>query len=191
MFMDGFEMPLRIATAECFTHGIIAREIHACSQGYQGNYWSKVLEPETLQNIGSKVILLCGMFIPTLSALKTVLKVDPPEPYRIIREIKVYQEEDDQEVAMLMAKSVKSISGADIGIGTTAGIGKGGIAIATDEFTLKTTSDVYADLCSGDSEKILQRQKSGVEKTLLLLEQILSPEKKNNIGWNDDFKPKK
>lgn len=174
-------MPLRIATAECFTHGVIAREIHACTQGYQGNFGPKVLEPEVLQNIESKVILLCGMFIPTLSALKTVLKVDPPEPSKIIRGIKVYHEEDDQDVAMLMAKAVKSISGADIGIGTTAGIGKGGIAIVTDEYALKTTSDVYADLCSADSEKLLLRQKSGVEKTLVLLEQILDPENQNDV----------
>jgi Uncharacterized protein conserved in archaea len=72
---------------------------------------------------------------------------------------------------------VKNISGADIGIGTTAGIGKGGIAIVIDEYTLKTTSDVCADLCSFDSEQLLLRQKSGVEKTLILLKQILNLEK--------------
>ncbi len=165
-------MTIKIATAECFTHGIIAREIHACCQGYQGEFG-----PNVLGNLPDDVILLCGMFIPTLSALKTVLKVDPPEPHKLINGIKVYNEEDDQEVAVLMAKAVKNISGADIGIGTTAGIGKGGIAIVIDEYTLKTTSDVCADLCSFDSEQLLLRQKSGVEKTLILLKQILNLEK--------------
>ncbi|HII83805.1 MAG TPA: UPF0254 family protein [Methanobacterium subterraneum] len=165
-------MTIKIATAECFTHGIIAREIHACGQGYQGEFGPKVLE-----NLPDDVILLCGMFIPTLSALKTVLKVDPPEPQKLINGIKVYNEEDDQKVALLMAKAVKNISGADIGIGTTAGIGKGGIAIVTDGYAFKTTSEVYADLCSPDSEQLLLRQKSGVEKTLILLKQILNMEK--------------
>jgi uncharacterized protein (UPF0254 family) len=114
------------------------------------------------------------MFIPTLSAVKSVLKVDPPQPQKLINGIKVYQEEDDLEVALLMAKAVKDISGADIGIGTTAGIGRGGIAIVTDGLTVKTTSDVYADLCSSDSQQLLSRQKSGVKKTLVLLEQVLN-----------------
>ncbi|MGV8144205.1 MAG: FeGP cofactor biosynthesis protein HcgF family protein, partial [Methanothermobacter sp.] len=29
---------LKVATAECFTHGLIAREIHALSQGYDGKF---------------------------------------------------------------------------------------------------------------------------------------------------------
>jgi uncharacterized protein (UPF0254 family) len=167
-------MTIKIATAECFTHGIIAREIHACAQGYQGEFGPDIWKPTTLENFQDEITLLCGMFIPTLSALKSVLKVDPPEPHKLLNGIKVYKEEDDQEVAVLMAKAVKNISGADIGIGTTAGIGKGGIAIVTPELAVKTTSDVYADLCSSNSEQLLLRQRSGVEKTLLLLEQILN-----------------
>lgn len=167
-------MTIEIATAECFTHGIIAREIHACIQGYHGEFGPNILETQRWKNLQNEMVLLCGLFIPTLSSLKSVLKVDPPEPHQLINGIKVYHEEDDQEVAVLMAKAVKDISGADIGIGTTAGIGRGGIAIVTNESTLKTTSDIYADLCSSDSEQLLLRQKSGVEKTLVLLEQILS-----------------
>lgn len=167
-------MTIKIATAECFTHGIIAREIHACAQGYNGEFGPHILLPEKFKNIQSDVILLCGMFIPTISALKSVLKVDPPQPHRIINGVKVYHEEDDQEVAVLMANAVKEISEADIGIGTTAGVGKGGIAIVTNDLVIKATSDVYADLCSSNSEQLLLRQKSGVEKTLVLLEQFLS-----------------
>lgn len=166
-------MTITVSTAECFTHGIIAREIHACTQGYQGEFGPQIWDPETLEFVQDKVILLCGMFIPTLSALKSVLKVDPPKPHKIINGIKVYHENEDQEVALLMAKAVKDISVADIGIGTTAGIGKGGIAIVSDEFTVKVTSDVYADLCSSNSEELLARQTSGIKKTLNILEQIL------------------
>lgn len=119
------------------------------------------------------MILLCGLFIPTLTALKTVLKVDPPEPHRLINGIKVYQEKEDQEVAVLMARAVKDLTGADVGIGTTAGIGKGGIALLTDQYVVKTTSDVYADLCSADSQKLLLRQRSGVKKTLDILEEVI------------------
>lgn len=169
-------MTIKIATAECFTHGIIAREIHACCQGYQGEFGPKVLG-----NLPDDVTLLCGLFIPTLSALKTVLKVDPPEPHKLINGIKVYNEEDDLEVAMLMAKSVRDINCADIGIGTTAGIGRGGIAIITDKFTVKTTSDVYADLCSSDSKQILLRQNSGIKKTLSILKDVISSDNEEKI----------
>lgn len=175
-------MTITVATAECFTHGIIAREIHACTQGYQGEFGPHVLKSETLENLQDGVILLCGMFIPTISALKLVLKVDPPEPHEIINGIKVYHEKDDQKVALLMAKSVKEISGADIGIGTTAGIGRGGIAIITDEFTVKTTSEVYADLCSFDSAQLLERQRSGIKKTLNILEDIVNNKIDENVA---------
>jgi uncharacterized protein (UPF0254 family) len=166
-------MTITVATAECFTHGIIAREIHAAIQGYQGEFGPKSLNLEWLKDRRGEVILLCGMFIPTLSACKSILKIDPPKPQKLINGIKVYNEEDDQKVAVLMARAVKDISGADIGIGTTAGIGRGGIAIVTDELTVKTTSDVYADLCSSDSQQLLSRQRSGVEKTLVLLKPVL------------------
>jgi uncharacterized protein (UPF0254 family) len=166
-------MTITVATAECFTHGIIAREIHAAIQGYQGEFGPKSLDLQWLKDRRGEVILLCGMFIPTLSAVKSVLKVNPPQPQKLINGIKVYYEEDDLEVAILMAKAVKEISGADIGIGTTAGIGKGGIAIVTGELTVKATSDVYADLCSSDSQQLLLRQRSGVEKTLVLFKQVL------------------
>ncbi|BDZ70827.1 FeGP cofactor biosynthesis protein HcgF family protein [Methanobacterium petrolearium] len=167
-------MTITVATAECFTHGIIAREIHACTQGYQGEFGPQVLKPESLKNFQDNVILLCGMFIPTLSALKSVLKVDPPKPHKIINGIKVYHEKEDQEVALLMARAVKKISGADVGIGTTAGIGRGGISIVTQDKTVRINSDEYADLCSPNSEQLLSRQRSGVKKTLILLEQILN-----------------
>ncbi|WP_321421148.1 UPF0254 family protein [uncultured Methanobacterium sp.] len=166
-------MTITVATAECFTHGIIAREIHAAIQGYQGEFGPKSLNLQWLKDRRGEVILLCGMFIPTLSAVKSVLKVDPPQPRKLINGIKVYQEEDDLEVAVLMARAVKEITGADIGVGTTAGIGLGGIAIATDELIVKTTSDVYADLCSSDSNQLLARQKSGIKKTFMLLESVL------------------
>lgn len=166
-------MTIKIATAECFTHGLVAREIHACTQGYQGEFGPQLWCPETIKNFQEEVMLLCGLFIPTLTALKTVLKVDPPEPHRLINGIKVYQQKEDQEVAVLMARAVKDLTGADVGIGTTAGIGKGGIALLTDQYTVKTTSDVYADLCSADSQKLLLRQRSGVKKTLGILEEII------------------
>ncbi|EKF85615.1 UPF0254 family protein [Methanobacterium formicicum] len=166
-------MTITIATAECFTHGIIAREIHAAIQGYHGEFGPKSLNLKWLKDRRGELILLCGMFIPTLSAVKSVLKVNPPQPQKLINGIKVYQEEDDLEVAVLMARAVKEITGADIGIGTTAGIGRGGISIVTDKLTVKTTSDVSADLCSSNSNQLLARQKSGIKKTFMLLESVL------------------
>ena len=165
-------MTTKIATAECFTHGIIAREIHTYSQGYLGDFG-----PKYLDNLQNDTILLCGMFIPTLSALISVLKVDPPKPQKLIKGIKVYDEKSDKKVAVLMAKAVKHMSGADIGIGTSAGIGRGGIAIVTDDYVAELSSDVYADLTCSSSNLLLKRQQSGIEKALNILSIILDPKK--------------
>jgi len=162
---------IKIATAECFTHGKIAREIHALSQRYDGELGYNYTIPfDTM----SDLILVCGIFAPTVSALKNILKVEPPKPLKLIGEIKVYDGENDKKVAALMAKAVKDISNADIGIGTTAGIGRGGIAISTSSYTAVTTSGFYADLTSSCSSQILKRQKCGIEKALHLFSYILN-----------------
>lgn len=136
--------------------------------GYKGEFAPKYMKT------GHDISLLCGLFIPTLNALKSVLILDPPEPTDLLNNIKVYNEKDDLVVAELMAHRVKEITNSDIGIGTTAGIGKGAIVILSDEFTIKTTSDVYADLRISDSKLIQKRQISGVKKALTILDDILN-----------------
>ncbi|KUK00612.1 MAG: hypothetical protein XD44_1329, partial [Methanobacteriaceae archaeon 41_258] len=80
---------IRIATAECFTHGKIAREIHAFSQGYPLSYkW-------TIQPKDYKLSLIAGLFIPTISGIKKILKFEPPPPTEIMDDIKVYDEATD------------------------------------------------------------------------------------------------
>lgn len=145
---------IRIATAECFTHGIVGKELHSFSQGYPS-----IINPDFFKS-PEDISVVCSLFIPTFQALTNILKVDAPQPFETIHGIKVYKEEEDLEVALLMAESVRKISNADIGIGTTAGIGKGGIAFATETFTILTTSDVFADLRSSSSAQIIVRQRS-------------------------------
>jgi len=159
---------IRIATAECFTHGKIAREIHAFSQGYLLSYkW-------TIKPKDYKLSLIAGLFIPTITGIKKILKFEPPPPTEITDDIKVYDEATDKKVANRMAKAVKNITGADIGIGTTAGVGRGGIALVSDNIEVIGSSDVYADLRSSSVTEIMKRQESGVKKTLKLLEGTLS-----------------
>lgn len=134
---------------------------------YQGDLAPKYLKGK------HDISLLCGLFIPTLTALKSVLNLDPPKPLDLLNNIKVYTQEDDLKVAVLMAKRVKELSHADIGIGTTAGIGKGAIAVSTDTITIKTTTDVYADLRKSDSQMIQKRQISGVKKAMTILDDIM------------------
>ncbi len=134
---------------------------------YQGDLAPKYMKSK------HDISLLCGLFIPTLAALKSVLNLDPPEPLELLNNIKVYTEEDDLKVAVLMAKRVKEITNADIGIGTTAGVGKGAIAISTDTLTIKTTTDVYADLRCVDSHIIQKRQISGVKKAVTILDDVI------------------
>jgi uncharacterized protein (UPF0254 family) len=174
---------IKIATAECFTHGKIGREIHSIAQSYEGEFGASYIE--NIQNYEklvknsdkfniNELSLVCGLFIPTIEGLEKILKVKPPKPYDLIKGIKIYKEEEDKEIAVLMAKSVKKITGADIGIGTSAGIGKGGIAIVTKNIILTASSDIYADLRKIDSGILFKRQESGIIKGLNLLFNILN-----------------
>jgi uncharacterized protein (UPF0254 family) len=175
---------IRIATAECFTHGIVGKELHSFNQGYPSIISSDFFRsPEDIS-------VVCSLFIPTFQALTNILKVDAPQPFETIHGIKVYKEKEDLEVALLMAESVRKISNADIGIGTTAGIGRGGIAVVTQRFTISTTSDVFADLRSSSPAKIMLRQKSGIQKAFKILKKILEGEinEKENNEFNLKFK---
>lgn len=185
LYYEGLKM-ITIATAECFTHGILAREIHALAQDYEDNFASHYLNLITaaqndcledgilkgnhslfdLKNLS----VSCGLFIPTLDAVKSVLKIEnPTEPLGLLKGIKIYDDAEDIEMSILMAESVKKISSSDIGIGTTAGIGYGGMAIVDDDMIISTSSDVSADLINANSNDLYLRQKSGIEKTLKIL----------------------
>ncbi|MDD5959853.1 MAG: FeGP cofactor biosynthesis protein HcgF family protein [Methanobrevibacter wolinii] len=172
---------IKIATAECFTHGVIARQIHNLAQNYYGDFGAdknliKQINNDINENYDfTNLSISCGLFIPTLEAVKKVLKVEnPPKPYKLIKGIKVYNEEDDKKVARIMGQAVKEISDADIGIGTTAGIGRGGIAIITNKYDIISTTNVYADLIECDCDKLSKRQKDGVKKTIEILIYILN-----------------
>ena len=177
---------ITIATAECFTHGILAREIHALAQGYEDNFGSKyshlvnkvekdclkdaILEDKCsifdLRNLS----VTCGLFIPTLDAVKSILQIENPvEPLELIKGIKVYDDIGDIEMSILMAEAAKKIANTSIGIGTTAGIGYGGIAIVDDDMIISTSSDVSANLIDADCDNLYMRQKRGIEKTLKIL----------------------
>ncbi len=177
---------ITIATAECFTHGILAREIHALAQDYEDDFASHYfdlinaaqndcLEDGILEGDSSlfdlkNLCVSCGLFIPTLDAVKSVLKIENPiEPLGLLKGIKIYDDAGDLEMSILMAESVKEISSSDIGIGTTAGIGYGGIAIVDDDMVISTSSDANADLINANSEDLYRRQRSGIEKTLKIL----------------------
>ena len=185
LYYEGLKM-ITIATAECFTHGILAREIHALAQDYEDNFASHYLNLITaaqndcledgilkgnhslfdLKNLS----VSCGLFIPTLDAVKSVLKIEnPTEPLGLLKGIKIYDDAGDIEMSILMAESVKRISSSDIGIGTTAGIGYGGMAIVDDDMIISTSSDVSADLINANSNDLHLRQRSGIEKTLKIL----------------------
>ena len=177
---------ITIATAECFTHGILAREIHALAQDYEDNFGSKysylvneiqkdclkdaILEDKCSIFDLTDLSVTCGLFIPTLDAVKSILQIENPvEPLELIKGIKVYDDSGDIEMSILMAEAAKKIANASIGIGTTAGIGYGGIAIVDDDVIISTSSDVSANLIDADSNNLYMRQKSGIEKTLKIL----------------------
>lgn len=168
---------IKIATAECFTHGKIGREIHALAQDYQGNFGRDYIEnPNEFGDFDyNELSVTCSLFIPTIEAVKKILNVEnPPKPNTLIKGIKVYDEDGDKAVSKIMAEAVKKLSDCDIAIGTTAGIGHGGIAIISDDYEIITTSDVYADLCENNSEDLFNRSESGIKKTLKILLLLLN-----------------
>lgn len=168
---------IQIATAECFTHGKIGREIHALGQGYTGKFGPQyITNPQKYGKFNlNNLTLNCSLFIPTLDAVKKILKIkNPPKPELLIKGIKVYNEKQDQKVSKIMAEAIKKQTQCDIAIGTTAGIGRGGISIISDKFQITTTSDISADLQEKNSPQLYQRQENGIFKTLNILLLILN-----------------
>ena len=168
---------IKIATAECFTHGKIGRELHALAQNYEGDFGCEYVK--NLKNYGdfnyNELSVTCSLFIPTIEAVVKILNVkNPPKPDKLIKGIKVYDEKGDKKVSKIMAQAVKDLSDCDIAIGTTAGIGHGGISIVTNNYEIMTTTDVYADLRENRSEELFQRSENGIKKTLEIILLLLN-----------------
>ncbi|WP_407432688.1 UPF0254 family protein [Methanobrevibacter sp.] len=168
---------IKIATAECFTHGKIGLELHALAQNYDGNFGSEYIKnPDEYGNFDyNQLSVICSLFIPTLDAVKDILNVEnPPKPDYLIKGIKVYDESGDKKTSKIMAKAVMDITNCDIAIGTSAGIGHGAITIITKEYEITTITDVYSDLRENNSDELFQRSQSGIEKTLKIILLILN-----------------
>ena len=86
----------------------------------------------------------------------------------------VLDEEGDKTVSKIMAHAVKDLSDCDIAIGTTAGVGHGGISIITDEYEITSTTDVYADLSENNSEMLFKRSEDGIKKALEIVLLLLN-----------------
>ena len=163
---------IKIATAECFTHGKIGLELHALAQDYEGNLKSKYIE--NIAEYGNydynTLSVTCSLFIPTIDAVKSILNIEnPPQPDFLIKGIKVYDENGDKKVSKIMAEAVMNLTDCDIAIGTTAGIGRGAITIITKKYEITVLSDVYTDLRDNNSEEIFKRQISGITKTIEII----------------------
>ncbi len=171
---------IKIATAECFTQGKIGRELHALAQNYDGSFGCEYIE--NLEEYGNfdynELSVTCSLFIPTIEAVHKILNIKhPPKPDTLIKGIKVYDEKGDKKVSKIMAEAVKKLSDCDIAIGTTAGVGRGGIAVITHEYEIITTTHVFADLTELNSKDLYNRSQAGIEKTLEIVLLLLN----NNI----------
>ena len=170
---------IKISTAECFTHGKIGRELHALAQNYDGEFGSEyVKSPQDYGDFDfSELSVTCSLFIPTIEAVEKILNVEnPPKPDKLIKGIKVYDEMGDKKVSLIMAQAVKKLSGCDIAIGTTAGIGHGAISIITDKYEITAITNVYADLRENKSDDLFKRSEDGIRKALKITCLILNDE---------------
>ncbi|WP_292461031.1 UPF0254 family protein [Methanothermococcus sp.] len=165
---------ISIATAECFTHGKIGTIIHKIASGYDD-----VREHPYYNYINGNVYVMASMFIPLRYSAEKLLNINLPEPDYKYRYAKAYSEKNDLKVAYLMAKGIKNMLNCDISIGTTAGVGRGGICILSDNNKHVFTTDVCGDLING--KNIIERQKNGIEKTLNKFVEILKKEYISNI----------
>ena len=183
---------IKIATAECFTQGKIGRELHAIAQGYEGDFGRDYVK--NLEEYGdfdyNELSIICSLFIPTIEAVVKILNVEnPPKPDKLIKGIKVYDEKGDLNVSKIMARAVKDLTDCNIAVGTTAGIGRGGICIISEKYEISTTTDIYADLCENNSDDLFKRSENGIEKALEILLLLLNGrvdeiEKLENIELN-------
>ncbi len=160
---------ITVATAECFTHGKIGTTIHKIASGYD-----EVKESPHYKYINGKIKIISAMFIPSKYGAEKLLNIKLPEPDYNYKYAKAYSEENDLKVAYLMANGIKNLLNCDIAIGTTAGVGRGGICILTDKNRYIFTTDIYGDLVIG--KNIMERQKNGIEKTMNKFVEILKYE---------------
>jgi len=160
---------ITLGTAECFTHGLIGTTVHKISSNYEeyrNSYYYTI--------INGNIKVLMSSFLPSRYAIEKLFNIKLPKEDYNYKYSKAYNEENDLKVSYLMAKGVKDLLNCNIGIGTTAGIGRGGITIITDYNVYQFTTDVYGDLIKG--KNIIERQKNGIEKTLNKLMEILKEE---------------
>lgn len=91
---------IKIATAECFTHGKIGRELHVLAQNYDGNFGCEYIKnPKDYGDFDfNELSVTCSLFIPTIEAVVKILNVEnPPKPNKLIKGIKVYDDAGDKK----------------------------------------------------------------------------------------------
>ena len=164
---------LSVATVECFTHGRIGIILHKISMGYED-----VREHPYYPIFNKNIYVMASMFLPQKDTVEVILDIEMPPPDYPYRYAKVYSEKNDLKVAYLMAKGLKDKLECNISIGTTAGVGRGGICILTDKNRYLFTTDIYGNVLTG--ENLVERSEDGVSKTLNKLAEILRVE--YNIG---------
>jgi uncharacterized protein (UPF0254 family) len=152
--------PLKVASAECFTHGDIGKTLHLLSAPY-------AKKPLPLKVVYSS-------FVPSPEVFKKLFQAELPPPQLLLNGyIKLYTEEDDCRAATLMAKALKEMLGVDVAIASSAGVGRGCVAVLFGKRLYLLTSDVYADLITSTPREILKRKTSAVRKTIKLLKDLI------------------
>ncbi|WP_456397432.1 FeGP cofactor biosynthesis protein HcgF family protein [Desulfurobacterium sp.] len=151
---------LTFASVECFTHCEIGIGLHKLSAPYVENRLP--------------VSVSAVMFLPSVYSIEEVLGIRLPAPKVHVNGVKVYDENGNMDVALILSKALKEKIGVDISVASSAGNGRGIVCLRFNNkvFMIRTTNEVK-NFPFGDAEKVYKRKEEAVDKTLRLLKALI------------------
>ena len=154
---------ITFASAECFTHCEVARQLHLLSAPY------------SIQRLKLRVAASC--FLPSVESVAKLLSVKLPSPKYLFEGIKVYDEDGDREVVLRVSRAVLEKLGVDMALSSSAGIGGGYVAIRFRGKVFLFKSGVSLNLLKASENDVLIRQASAVTRAVSVVKNLMDEKK--------------
>ncbi|WP_163329142.1 FeGP cofactor biosynthesis protein HcgF family protein [Desulfurobacterium thermolithotrophum] len=151
---------LTFASVECFTHCEIGMTIHKRSAPYVKNRWN--------------IAVVFSSFLPSINIAKKLFNVNLPSPNKEINGIKIYNEEGDKEVSLVLSKHIKALLNVDITVASSAGEGRGAVVVRFKNKCFLVRSLFSIPSFEKATEKDIKRRKySAKKRTIRLIESLI------------------